>query len=381
MNNNVIKKRKIINGVKYYELNINKDNYIIDINNIPKEDLIKFKVYISRSNELNISNKESYIIYENDFNLEYFINQTPFLTDIGIKNINDLIRFLYTYFKDYNDKSQNLINYINNNPNIIILKLQLFHNKININIELYDKINYKNNINNKINNILNEEIKMSNSCKNLFINKKELKHHDNKKAELRKSNDNDLMDYYISIIQKKIPLLQKLTKEKIYLIYKSSQENENKNFHLKCDDKGPTLVFIDTEENRSFIAFNKKSWHLIKNEQIDKVSWRETNIKDENLAIIDLFSKKKIEMKKNNREMVNNKEMNYIQQYANYGPSYVDGNGFSFKIFGEDKYLSISFITKTDEEEDYIRTNYNLDKNNFLHIKDYEVYAIKRSSK
>ena len=165
------------------------------------------------------------------------------------------------------------------------------------------------------------------------------------------------------------------------MIYKSSQENENKNFHLKCDDKGPTLVFIDTEENRSFIAFNKKSWYLIKNEQIDKVSWRETNIKDENLTIIDLFSKKKIEMKKNNREMVNNKEMNYIQQYANYGPSYVDGNGFSFKIFGEDKYLSISFITKTDEEEDYIRTNYNLDKNNFLHIKDYEVYAIKRSSK
>ena len=73
--------------------------------------------------------------------------------------------------------------------------------------------------------------------------------------------------------------------------------------------------------------------------------------------------------------------MNFIQQYSNYGPSYVDGNGFNFKIFGEDKYLSISFITKNKEEEDYILNVYKLNKNNFLHIKDYDVYGFKIDEK
>ena len=50
----------------------------------------------------------------------------------------------------------------------------------------------------------------------------------------------------------------------------------------------------------------------------------------------------------------------------------------SFKIFGGDKYLSISFITKNNEEDDYIKNTYNLNKNNFLHIKDYEVYCFKK---
>jgi len=71
--------------------------------------------------------------------------------------------------------------------------------------------------------------------------------------------------------------------------------------------------------------------------------------------------------------------MSFIQQYSNYGPSYVDGNGFTFKIFGGDKYLSISFITKNNVEDEYIINNFNMAKNNFLHVKDYEVYCFKRN--
>ena len=47
---NVIKKKKIINGINYYELNINEDNYIINITNMPKENLIKFKLYLNHEN-------------------------------------------------------------------------------------------------------------------------------------------------------------------------------------------------------------------------------------------------------------------------------------------------------------------------------------------
>ena len=75
-NKNVIKKRKVINGLKYYEIIINRDNYFINIVNLPKEELIKFKIYININNEINLSSKENYNIYENRFNLEYFKNQT-----------------------------------------------------------------------------------------------------------------------------------------------------------------------------------------------------------------------------------------------------------------------------------------------------------------
>ena len=366
---NVVKKKKIINGFNYYELNINEDTYKLNITNMPKENLIKFKLYLSHSNELNISSKDSYTIYENVFNLDYFLNQTQFLSEININNIEDLIRFFHTYFQEYNE-NQKLINYEKNNPDIVTLKLLLFHNNIQINIQLYNnnKINLKYNINDN---------NKSNTCKDFYVNKKEFKTPINKEG-----NNNTLLltDNYLPLIIKNIPLLQKLTKEKLYLIYKSSKENENKNFHIKCDDKGPTLIFIQTEENRSFITFNKKSWHIVKEEEKDKASWKETNTKDDYIAIIDLFSEKKIEIKKNDNGKEKDIPMKFIQQYANYGPSYVD-NGFSFKIFGEDKYLSISFLTNNDEEENYVKNNYKLEKNNFLHIKDYEIYGFKKNSK
>ena len=378
---NVIKKRKIINGLKYYEININRDNYFINIMNLPKDELIKFTIYLNINNEINLSLKENYNIYENKLNLEYFKNQTSFLAELGINSINDLIRFLYTFFQEYNEKIV-LINKETKNSDILILKLEMFHNNIQINIKLY---NTKNNQKLTIDNNIPQIIRTSNSCKNLTVHKKELKIYNKNLSNKNKISENKqhsplIMDNHIYLIQKKIPLLKELTKDKLFLIYKSSEERNEPKFHKKCDDKGPTLIFVDTEENRSFIAFNKKSWHLAHDGELENYSWRETNIRDDNIAIIDLFSQKIIELKKkNDKKMISG--MSFIQQYSNYGPSYVDGNGFTFKIFGGDKYLSISFITKNNEEVDYIKNNYKLNKNNFLHIKDYEVYCFKRNEK
>ena len=236
----------------------------------------------------------------------------------------------------------------------------------------YNKLKNNNDFNNDL------KIKKSHSCNDLIVNKKELKSHDNRKrTNENNGNDSLIIDYNISIIQKKIPLLQNITKDKLILIYKSSEEKDNPKFHLKCDDKGPTLIFINTEEERQFITFNKNSWHLVHEGQLSQVAWRQTNTRDDDIVIIDLFSKKKLQIKKKNKEIYK-PSMKYMQQYENYGPSFVDGNGFSFKIFGGDKYLNISFITKNIEEDNYIRINYNLNKNNFLHIRDYEVYCIKK---
>jgi hypothetical protein len=136
VNKNVTKNSKIIDGFKYYELNIKKDYYFINITNLPKENLIRFKLFLKKLDE---SNKEAIIIFENEFSLDYFLNQTQFFNDLGIKNINDLIKFFQTYFSGYNDKENDLINYSKENPNLLILKLLMFNNKIQINIELFQK--------------------------------------------------------------------------------------------------------------------------------------------------------------------------------------------------------------------------------------------------
>ena len=149
-NKNVTKYSKIIDGFKYYELNIKKEYYYINITNLPKENLIKFKLFLKKLDE---SKKEIIITYENEFSLDYFSSQTKFFNDLGIKNINDLIKFFQTYFTQYDKKEDNLIN--SETGDSIILKLIMFNNKIQIDIELYQmKIN--NNFNN-INPVFNQQ--------------------------------------------------------------------------------------------------------------------------------------------------------------------------------------------------------------------------------
>ena len=380
-NNNVTKNCKIIDGFKYYELNVKQDYYFINIINLPKENLIKFTLFLKRIDNLQ---KANIIKYENEFSLDYFLNQTEFLNELAIKDINDLIKFFHTYFTDYNNKEENLINYQNNNPNLVILKILLFHNKIQINIELYN--NNANNLNNF--NIEQQKLKSSNSCKNLEFNIKKIltkltekKSKKNPKPDKKEINENNnilLTDYHISLIQKRIPFFQNFSSKnyKLNLIYKSSSEI-SKNFHQKCDNKGPNLIIILTKENRMFISFNKKSFNAVKESDINKVSWREINVKDDDIFIIDLFSKKimKNKINKNDTKNKGNTEFKFLQQYENYGPAYTVG-GFSFKIFDFDKYLSIEFVNKNIDEDSYIKSNYNLEKNNFLHIQDYEVYSI-----
>ena len=360
-NKNVTKNCKIIDGFKYYELNIKKEFYFINITNLPKENLIKFKVFLKKLDE---SKKEIIITYENQFSIDYFSNQTQFFNEMGIKTINDLINFFYTYFTKYDSiKEEDLINYKDNNEDLIILKLLMFQNRIKINIELYQK---KNNPNKDINTNQQMKIKLSNSCKNLINIKKKLKG-----EELKPKNKpiNILLnEYHISLIKKRIPFFKSLNNFKLNLIYKSTSE-KNKKFHEKCDNKGSTLIIIFTKENRMFLTFNKKPWNAIKNSELNKANWRLINTKDDDIFIFDLFSKK-IMRNKNNKN-----NFKFLQQYDNYGPAYID-SGFSFKVLEEDKYLSIEFVTKNIEEDSYIKSNYNLEKNNFLHIQDYEVYNI-----
>ena len=322
--------------------------------------LIRFKLFLKK---LDDSGKEIIITYGNDFDLNYFLVQTQFLRELGIKNINALIKFFQTYFSKYNNnKDESLINYIEENQNLVILKLFLFEKKIQINIELYQKID----IHNK-----QKQISLSNSCNNFNINiKQKLRNKEINSSSNNKQDNNILLtEYHISLIKKRIPFFKSQKNFKLNLIYKSSSEKE-KNFHKKCDNKGSTLIIIFTKENRMFLTFNKESWKSVQKSEVNKTPWHEINVKDDDIFLFDLFSKKILKNKNKNEN-----SFKFLEQYENYGPAYAD-KGLNFKILEEDKYLSIEFITKNDEENNYIKSNYNLEKNNFFHIQDYEVYNI-----
>ena len=303
-NKNVTKYSKIIEGFKYYELNIKKDYYYINITNLPKENLIKIKLFLKKLDE---TKKEIMITYENEFSLDYFTNQTKLFNDLGVKSINDLVKFFQTYFTQFdNKKRDNLINYINDD--LVILKLLMMNDKIQINIELYQiKINNKNLINNKSDIKHQKQIKLSNSCKNMNINvKKKLKENETKPKN--KINEILLSDYHVSLMKKRIPFLKNAKNFKLNLIYKSSSEKD-KNFHRKCDNKGSTLIIILTTENRMFLTVNMKSWNALKEPELNNANWRLINTKDDEIFIFDLYSKKILKIKKAQLKIIIKKEI------------------------------------------------------------------------
>lgn len=377
IDNSLVKKSKIINGIKYTEITVNKEKYIITISNLPKEQLIKFKVLINKKDDLSISiNNNTYDTYENTYDINYFKNQTKFITDVGIKNTYDLLRFFYTFFQQYPNK-YNFSFQNQNNKQILILQLLLLNDKIKINIEL-NKLYNQNKSQNENNKLIS-----SHSCKDFKIIKKNLKsitenNNDNNNLNnnniiinINNNNINYINNDYLSLIKTFIPILNKISANKLKLIYKSSEEKNYPCFHIKCDNKGPTIILVETIEKRKFICFNTQSWNGINEDSLSKVSWQENNTRDDESMIIDVLNKKKIETR-------NNVNLKFIQQYLNYGPCYVDGSGFSFKIFGGDKYLNITFIIKTKEDEEYIKKNYGFKKVNFYHIKEYQVYCFNK---
>ncbi len=113
------------------------------------------------------------------------------------------------------------------------------------------------------------KLSMSHSCENLKINRRYLQNAHPKKQKNNidekqmiptisesKNNYNILLKpELIPIIKKFIPLLKDFKPSNINLLYKSSViKDKISSFHSYCDDKGPTLILVMTEEKRSFIC-------------------------------------------------------------------------------------------------------------------------------
>ena len=115
--------------------------------------------------------------------------------------------------------------------------------------------------------------------------------------------------------------------KKIELIYRGSRDGTlSKNFHEKCDNKGPTITLIKNEEGNIFGGFSSVSWTSYENykQAPNSFLFSLTNIYGTNPT--------KFQLKNNN-------ESRAIYDHSSYGPIF--GNGY-------DLYVNNNFFNNND---------------------------------
>ena len=261
----------------YKSKNINKYNFIAISN---KKDY--FNVTFENKNDyikINVNHKIKFYTeeYEKIFNLNEIKKFQYFSLDNSIEDIyKKLIENLMK--NNYKIKKQN------NQINIVIPIKEINIKEINIVIPL--KIKNKKELNNKLlnefiylneeNNLLQYELNYLNERNNILnedINKylKSLKALGEQTSELINLLENNKIFELSSIINndiEKIKILinwikQKTKKNiiKLNLIFKMSENGSSSNdFHKYCDNQGPTLLIIETKDEKIFGGFTPLNW-------------------------------------------------------------------------------------------------------------------------
>ena len=171
-------------------------------------------------------------------------------------------------------------------------------------------------------------------------------------------------DFFLDLItEEEKKLLQEfIGKDKrVKLLYKASKDGDKAdNFYAKCENKGPTLTLILTNNQRKFGGYTSLSWKRPVND--DPVYY-----KDENAFIFSLNKKKKYNLRneQDRREKA-------VCMYKNKGPAFGGGNDFA--IYNEccknsNSYSNCPYTYKTFQFE-LNGGNYN------FQVKDYEVYSV-----
>ena len=167
--------------------------------------------------------------------------------DINSKQLNLSIPININNNKEMNQQLLNKLNYLNEENNKLKYELKCYNEKNN-NI-LKDEINkYVDTIN-----IMNEQ---GSILLNLFGN-------------IKIFNLSSIIKNNIEKIKLIIDLIKQKTNKnniKFELIFKMSEQGSNsKDFHKYCDNQGPTLLLIETKDNKIFGGFTSLNWKLPEN--------------------------------------------------------------------------------------------------------------------
>ena len=149
------------------------------------------------------------------------------------------------------------------------------------------------------------------------------------------------------------------TNRTIKLLYRATRDGDKaENFYEKCENKGPTLILIETKTKRKFGGYTSLSWK----KPIDQKC---IYYKDDNAFLFSLNKKKKYLFGDKGNEQA-------VCMYQNEGPAFGGGNDFFISsgcLSSSYSYNNCPYTYKTS------RCELNAGHYNF-EVKDYEVYSI-----
>ena len=344
-----------------YEDNYQKIKYTIQLSYNENEIIFNIK-------EENILNKE----FESSFSLDSLIEKNPiFKVCNKIENCYDYFLRLLNNKKYSIMKEKNTITFIFLIKNVMTEKdeeMKLFLNskalEINSIIESY---------NNKIKDLKNE----NNLLKNEILNLKKI----SQEYESFKENINSIIDRKInqyinqqkkneniifselnnsSILinfEEKYYFLNLINCKNIKLLYRLTRDgSEPKDFHRLCDNQGPTLTLLLSQNNRKFGGYLSKNWE-------SSGDWK----KDNNIFLFSIDLIKIYKLKNNNID-------NYYCN-KNIGPCFLE---FGFRNYGN---LLDTNKCKEKDLTNYYESDpgyqcYEISGDTEILCKDVEVYKI-----
>jgi hypothetical protein len=175
-------------------------------------------------------------------------------------------------------------------------------------------------------------------------------------------NVRDVVTVTSTILQKQDEVLIKLWLQKpsqMKLIYKSSKHGSSStNFHMNCDNQGPTLILIQTIDMFKFGGYSAKSWESDSGYLTDSQCF--------------LFSL-------NRRRKINNNGNDSIYSNKQFGPIFGRGHDLLVSSNFDENYESYSSIGhcygKNEDISPYSSETFLAGKRNFK-IKELEVFKI-----
>jgi len=320
--------QQIIDELKknYEEINEKKEDLKIKIQN----------VFTKIRNEINKREDELLLVMDKKFksfaiNKDYYINIDKIPNKVKISLENGKILEKNWNEKKLNESLYNCLNIENSIKSINELNEKAKNNNWN-HLNLNFNLNEKNCINN-ISKILKENLSESEIQYN-FLNESNIIKTQKEKEKL------------LNFINKKF--------KSIELIYSGTKDGDSaKNFHEKCDNKGPTLTLCKDKKGIIFGGYTEADWD----------SENRHGKSDKNAFIFSITNNKKIESKNYEKSI----ECNPI-----FGPIF----GFGGDITIVNNFLS-NESNMWSEQKTYFDKKYEITNGNkFFHLVELEVYLI-----
>ena len=328
-----------------------KNQKHIYINQFSKEDLIKINPIFSLFDNIKqiqkefekclLSQKVTIIHNRTFFQIYYYIE---------IKKTEKIpLNLIYENEPNKNKNYNNILTDIENEIITMEKEQELMKKKINQALSDYElnninnnKIQENKNINNNINNNSNSKNKI------IYFNESKLKN------KIKSDIINTFEEY--NLLKNKLLSKRKykISHNIIFkLLYKSSTDSDNaKIFHQKCDDKNNTLIIILTDKGIKFGGFTTQAWE-----------GQNINKKDDNAFVFNLNKLKIYDIIKDN---------NAITCSEDYGPIFC-----GYQIFIYNNFLKNGGKTGKANLNYNIEQDYELNNGDILfNIKELEVFEI-----